>query len=144
MAGQTSTHESHARDETVKGPSDRSFAYTFAALFALIGIVPVFFGHGWRWWALAASALLLAIGYWRAHWLAPFNRAWLKLGLILHRVVSPIVLGIVFFLVLTPTAFLVRLAGKDLLRLKHDARAASYWIPRVPRGPDSETMRHQF
>ena len=125
MSNQPSTHESYTRDETVKGPSNRSFAYTFAALFAAIGIVPVFFGHGWRLWALAACALLLAIGLWRAHWLAPFNRAWLKLGLVLHRLVSPVVLGFVFFLVLTPTAFLVRLAGKDLLRLKRESGAAS-------------------
>ncbi len=76
--------------------------------------------------------------------LAPLNRLWFKLGLLLHKIVNPIVLGIMFYVVVTPTGLIMRLLGKDLLRLKRDPAAASYWIERTPPGPKPESLGDQF
>ena len=76
--------------------------------------------------------------------LAGPNRLWIKLGLLLGKIVSPIALGIVFYCVVAPIGTLVRLTGKDPLRLKLDPRADSYWIPRKPPGPPPDSMNNQF
>lgn len=141
---ETQSHESLDREEEVKGPSNRAFGVTFAAVFAVIGLLPLVGGREPRFWALAVAALFLLAAFLAPAAMAPLNRLWLKLGLVLHRVVGPLVLGFVFFAVLTPTAWLMRALGKDPLGLGFDRSASSYWIPRTPRGPDSETMRHQF
>jgi hypothetical protein len=76
--------------------------------------------------------------------LAPLNRLWLKFGLLLHKVVSPIVLGVMFFLVITPIGLTMRAFGKNPLRLKLDKQSGSYWIERVPPGPAPESLKDQF
>ena len=76
--------------------------------------------------------------------LAPANRLWTKFGLLLHHIVSPIALGILFFLVVTPTGLLMRLFGKDPLRLRFDPDADSYWIKRDPPGPAADSLKNQF
>jgi hypothetical protein len=76
--------------------------------------------------------------------LSPLNRLWLRFGLLLHKIVSPLVLGIMFFLVITPIGLLMRAVGKDLLRLKFDKRSSSYWIERLPPGPPPESLKDQF
>ncbi|HQR50033.1 MAG TPA: SxtJ family membrane protein, partial [Methylophilaceae bacterium] len=95
-------------------------------------------------WALELSGgfLLLALVIPRV--LAPANRAWTKFGLLLHDIVSPIALGILFFVVVTPTGLLMRLLGKDPLRLRFERSAKSYWIVRTPPGPDAESLKNQF
>ena len=77
-------------------------------------------------------------------WLAPLNRLWLKFGELLHRITSPIILGIMFFGVITPVGWLMRRTGKDLLRMKFDREAPSYWIKREPPGPDKTSLKRQF
>jgi hypothetical protein len=86
---------------------------------------------------LAAALLYPAV-------LNPLNRAWLKFGLLLHRLVSPFVMGLVFFGTVLPTGLIMRAMGKDLLRLKPQPDAESYWIVRQPPGPAPETMKDQF
>ena len=76
--------------------------------------------------------------------LKPLNFLWMKLGLLLSRITNPIVTGVMFYLFFTPSSLILRCLGKDPLRLKLDATAGSYWIPRVPPGPNSESLRHQF
>jgi hypothetical protein len=76
--------------------------------------------------------------------LAPLNRLWMKLGVLLGKVVSPVALAVVFYSVLTPVAIMIRVTGKDPLRLKLDPAADSYWIPRKPPGPPPDSMRNQF
>ncbi len=76
--------------------------------------------------------------------LHPLNRVWTSLGLLLGKVVNPIVMGVVFLLAVTPIAVILRLLGKDLLRLRRDPAADSYWIPRDPPGPDPASMSRQF
>jgi hypothetical protein len=86
----------------------------------------------------------MAVALLRPNVLAPLNRIWTKLGLLMATVVSPIVLGLLFFIVVTPVGLLMRLVGKDPLRLRHDSGANSYWIVRQPPGPPGDTMRDQF
>ena len=76
--------------------------------------------------------------------LRPLNRLWFLLGMALHKVVNPLVMGFLFYLTVTPMALFMRLAGKDPLRLKFDRQAKSYWIKRQPAGPAPESMRRQF
>jgi hypothetical protein len=92
----------------------------------------------------ALAVAFLAVSSVAAHLLAPLNRAWTRLGLLLGRIVTPIVLGLMFFMSIVPIGLILRARGKDLLRLKFDRTAKSYWIERTPPGPPPETMRRQF
>ena len=101
-------------------------------------------GGALRPWALAVSGVFLILALAVPKVLAPLNRLWLKFGALLHMIVSPIVLGVLFFLTITPIALILRLMGKDLLRLKRSQGTSSYWIERKPPGPPPETMINQF
>jgi hypothetical protein len=137
-------HESFQRAEEVVGSSNRSFGVVFAVVFALIAFLPLIGGHPLRLWSLGVAAIFAALAFAAPQVLAPLNRLWLKLGLLLHKIVNPIVLGIMFYVVVTPTGLIMRLLGKDLLRLKRDPAAASYWIERTPPGPKPESLGDQF
>lgn len=141
-AGQT--HETFTREEEVKGSSDRSFGLTFAVVGLILAGISFWRGGSWWPYALAAAASFAGLALAAPGVLAPLNRLWLKFGLLLHHVINPLVMGLLFFGVITPMALALRLMGKDLLRLRFDARAKSYWIPRDPPGPAPDTMRHQF
>ncbi|SJZ89910.1 hypothetical protein SAMN02745126_02771 [Enhydrobacter aerosaccus] len=137
-------HEDYSRDDHVKAGSDRGFGLVFAGFFALVSGLSWWRGHaGWHWTLpLAVAFLLVALVYPRI--LNPLNRLWLKFGLLLYKVVNPIVLGLLFFLTITPIGLLMRAGGKDFLRLKLDRGARSYWIDRTPPGPPPQSMRNQF
>jgi hypothetical protein len=137
-------HESYVRDEAVEGSPNRSFGLVFAGVFALIGFLPMIFGGVARLWAIVLSVAFLAAALAFPAVLTPLNRLWTRFGLLLHRIVSPIVLGIMFFGVITPMGVLMRMFGKDPLRLRLDKAARSYWIARTPPGPAPETFRDQF
>ena len=137
-------HENFSRGEGIKGSSDRSFGFVFAAFFALVGLAPLLHKNTVHFWALGASAALLAIALAKPSLLRPANYLWTRAGWVLNLVVSPVVMGLLFFLIATPTGVLMRLSGKDPLRLKFDSGAASYWLPRTPPGPPPETMSNQF
>ena len=137
-------HESYERSEDVHGSSDRSFGIVFAVVFCVIGLLPLAFGGGARLWSLGVGVAFLLVAVVAPAVLAPLNRLWLRFGLLLHRIVSPLVLGIMFFVVITPMALVMRALGKDLLRLRFDRAAASYWIDRTPPGPPPESMKDQF
>src|SRR5262245_4137765 len=138
------SHESLEREDTVKGPSNRSFGFVFAAVFLVIGLLPLIGGHSVLVWSLATGAAFAVVAVAIPSILAPLNRLWLKFGLLLHRIVSPVVLGILFFVVITPMGIGMRLFGKDPLRLRIDRSTKSYWIERVPPGPAPETLKDQF
>ncbi len=144
MTNTPNTHEKFTRDETIKGSSDRAFGIVFTVLFAVIGLLPLFSGGNARIWSLAVGALILAVALIRPALLAPFNRAWMKFGLLLHKITNPIIMGLIFFLAVTPTGLIMRALGKDPLRRKFDPSAQSYWIERDPPGPEPETMKQQF
>jgi hypothetical protein len=139
---QVSLHEDFRRKQEGQGGSDRGFGIVFAIFFTLIALLPLRAHHPVRWWGLPVAALFLGIALLQPVWLRPLNRIWTKLGLLLGRVVSPVVTGVVFFLVVTPIGLLFRILKKDPLRLAPSA--GTYWIPRQPPGPAPETMRNQF
>jgi hypothetical protein len=137
-------HETLMRDEDVVGASDRTFGLTLAVVCVAVGALKLWGGHdvGWLWLAAATVSVMLAL--FCATALAPFNRLWLRLGLVLYKVVNPIVMALLFFATVVPIGLVMRALGKDPLRLKRDPKATSYWIVREPPGPAPETMKHQY
>ena len=142
--GRVSLHEDLDRKQEGQGSSDRAFGIVFCLFFALVGLSPLRAHHPVRSWALALSAIFLVIALVQPVWLAPLNRVWTKLGLLLGRVVSPVITALLFYLLITPLAILFRLLKKDPLHLRSDSAARSYWIERHPPGPPPETMANQF
>lgn len=133
-----------AHEDAPALPSNRSFGLLFTGVFALTGTYLWWRGHEGAAYVYGAAALCAVVTAVRPDLLAPFNRAWMAFGALLHRIVSPIVLGIMYFAVFTPFAFVMRLTGRDVLRRRFDAAAASYWIPREPPGPRPESLGDQF
>ncbi len=144
MAETQGFHEQFSRGDEVKAGSERAFGLVFAAVFALIGLWPLFSAGGVRVWALIVAALFAAAAFLAPGALKPLNRAWFLFGMLLHKIVNPLVMALLFFTTVTPTALVMRLAGKDPLRLKFDRAAKSYWIERAPPGPEPDSMRRQF
>jgi hypothetical protein len=139
-----STHEVFSRDEEIVAGSDRSFGMVMAAVLAVVTAL-----NGWHsgrlWpWTGGMAALLLAAAWLRPSVLHPLNLIWLRFGLLLHRVVNPVVMALLFYGTVLPTGLVMRMMGKDPLRLKPQPEADSYWIVRQPPGPSPETMRDQF
>jgi hypothetical protein len=137
-------HEFQARDEIVQSSSERSFGLVFAGFFALLGALSLYReGTRWHYW-FPLAALFAIIACVAPSALAPLNRLWTKFGLLLHIIVSPIFLGLLFYTCVAPTGFLMRLTGRDPLRRKLDPSVTSYWIVREPPGPAPETFKNQF
>jgi len=126
------------------GSSDRAFGLVFAAFFLIVALLPLWSGRGVRLWSLGVAALFLALALTIPAVLAPLNRAWTAFGNLLHRIVSPVALAILFYLVVAPTGLVMRLLGKDPLRLKLDPAARSYWLERKPPGPSADSLKDQF
>ena len=126
-----------------KTASSRSFGLLLAAVLLIIAALSYWaHGHAYVFWGSAGTLLLvLALAIPRV--LAPLKRLWLKLGKLLHVIVSPVILTAVYFLVFIPIGAIIRLFGKDLLALKHDPAAASYWIARTS-GPTPESLKDQL
>lgn len=136
-------HENLARRETVKGSSDRSFGFVIAIGFTLIGLLPVLHRpHAPRWWALPiAAAFALFAALWPKR-LASLNKLWLRLGLLLSAIVSPVILALLFYTTIFPIGLIMRFFGKDPLRLKRDRAGGSYWIARD--NSLQQSMKQQF
>lgn len=144
MAEQPSFHEDFAARREIKAGSERALGIVFAVVLLLIGLWPLLGGAPVRPWALIAAGVFLALGLLAPKLLRPLNKAWFLFGKFLHKIVNPIIMGLVFFTTVTPTAIIMRLMGKDPLRRKLDPEAKSYWIERDPPGPDPQTMHRQF
>lgn len=138
----TTTHEDFGRAIHSKGPSDRNFGFVFTAVFLVLSLLPLRHHQPVRWWALIVSALLLAVTIFCPAVLHGTNRLWTRLGVLMGRIVSPIVMSLLFYLVFTPFAAILHWRGKDPLRLKFDPDSETYWIPRDPAGLSD--MRNQF
>jgi hypothetical protein len=139
-----SLHEDLRREREVQGSTDRGFGIVFAVFTA--GVAGLGFWRGtahWPYWA-GASGAFLAAALLFPRVLAPANRAWTRLGLLLFRVVNPIVMFVLYTTTIVPVGLLMRLSGRDPLRLRFDAAAPSYWIDREPPGPAPESMKNQF
>lgn len=137
-------HDDFARSHKAQGPTERSFGLTVGAVVAVIGCVRLYLGHSYALWVLGVGVALIVLGaVWPAG-LAPLNRWWMRLGLVLNRIVSPVIMTLLYCLTMVPFGLVMRLRGKDPLRLKFDPGASSYWIERAPPGPEPESMRNQF
>jgi Saxitoxin biosynthesis operon protein SxtJ len=140
----TGTHEVLDREEPVTGSSDRTFGLVFTVFFTVFGLIPLLRRHEMRLWALAVAGCFFIAALAFPSLLRPVNYVWTRLGLLLQKVTNPVILGVLFYLVVTPFALICRLGGKDFLRLRFDHAAASYWLPRTPPGPSPESMKNQF
>jgi hypothetical protein len=138
-----STHEIFESSELVKPNSDRNFGLVMAAVFAILSLVNgLQQGHLWPL-MISLTALFGLLSWLRPVTLQPINVAWTRLGVLLHRIVNPFVMGLIFYGAVLPTGLVMRMRGHDLLRLKLDPNVESYWITREP-GPDPETLKDQF
>ncbi len=142
--GSLQFHEDLGREDETQGSSDRSFGLVFAAVCALMAALGWWKGrpHAPYWTGAAATFATVALA--RPSLLGPLNRAWTRLGLLLFHVVNPIVMFLLYVLAIVPVGLVMRILGKDPLRLRFEPVAASYWIPREPPGPAPETMKDQF
>ena len=137
-------HENLDKEEEVKVSSDRSFGIVFTLVFLAVGIWVVSGGQSKGWFFFVGAALFLVVAIARPSILGPLNRAWAKFGLLLGQVFNPLLLGVVFFLVVTPIAVALRLLGKDSLHLKSKPDLKSYWMDRSPASPKFGSMTKQF
>tara|TARA_Y100001936_G_C16010889_1_gene633498 strand:- start:36 stop:422 length:387 start_codon:yes stop_codon:yes gene_type:complete len=126
--------------ERIKLGSNRSFGIVFFIVFALVGVYPLIYSGDLRLWSLLLSLTFLVLGLINSNFLTPLNILWFKFGIFLGKIISPLILGFIFFIVVTPTGILVRFFKKDLLNLKFNSKK-SYWIEKS--GPKSK-MKNQF
>jgi predicted membrane protein len=125
----------------VKIGSNRSFGLVFFIVFLIISLLPLLSENGIRKWSIGLSLIFLILGLLNSKVLSPFNKIWFKFGLLLGYIAAPIVMGIVFFLVVTPTGFLLKLFGKDILNKKYDNKKKTYWIN---CNKENSSMKQQF
>lgn len=128
----------------IKRSSNRFFGLVFSFVFSVIAIYPMLESGAIRIWALTIAGILLSLSLFAPKTLNSANQLWMHLGELMHLVVSPIALGIVFYVTVIPTGLLLRLSGKDPLRLRLDHNAETYWIKRDPPGPTPESLTNQF
>tara|TARA_Y100001970_G_scaffold292367_1_gene433413 strand:- start:2421 stop:2810 length:390 start_codon:yes stop_codon:yes gene_type:complete len=124
----------------IKIGSNRSFGIVFFIFFLIVSLWPLMNGENIRLWSLVVSIIFLILGIINSKILNPLNSLWFKFGLFLGKIISPIVMGVVFFLVVTPTGIIMRLIGKDLLNLKKN-NSSSYWIEKQN---ENNSMKNQF
>ena len=113
--------------QDIKIGSNRSFGIVFFVVFLLIGLYPILKGNDVRYWSLIVSLVFLILGIINSKILSPLNKLWFKFGIFLGRIVSPLVMGIIFFAVVTPIALIMKLLRKDVLNLKKNNKK-SYWV----------------
>ncbi|MEQ9449983.1 MAG: SxtJ family membrane protein [Pseudomonadales bacterium] len=124
--------------------SSRSFGMVFAAVFAIIAAWPLLSGGDIRWWSAAIAIVFLGLGLFLPGVLDPLNRVWFKFGMLLARIVNPIVMFVIYVISVLPIGAILRLSGKDLLRLRFEPDSQSYWIERDPPGPERPSLEEVF
>jgi hypothetical protein len=121
--------------------SNKSFGIVFFVFFLIISLFPLFKDGNIRIWAMVLAIIFLILGLLNSTILNPLNKIWIKFGILLGTIISPIVMGIVFFVVVTPTSLIMRILGKNLLGLKKDNTKRSYWLE---RSSIKSKMKNQF
>ena len=124
----------------IKLPSNRNFGIVFSIVFLIIALWPVLNQNEIRIWSLVISLIFLVLGFINSKLLSPFNKIWFKFGLLLGSVIAPVVMGIVFFFVVTPTGLIMRALGKDLLKLKKN-KESTYWLD---KDNSNNSLKNQF
>ena len=125
----------------VKAGTERNFGIIFAAVFLIISLYPLWFGKNMHLWACIVASIFLFFAIFLPKALILPNKLWFKLGLFLGAIISPIIMGIIFFLTVTPTGMIMRLLGKDILNQKIKKSVKSYW---VKRKENLSSMKNQF
>ena len=125
----------------IKMSSNRSFGLVFFFVFLIVGLWPLMREESPKIWLLIISIFFLVLGVVNSKLLTPLNKVWFKIGIFLGNLVAPIVMGIIFFLVVTPIGLIMKIIGKDLLQKKYDKKKKSYWIK---RDDSFNTMKRQF
>jgi len=125
----------------VKISSNRSFGFLFFVVFLAVSLWPLKSQGDLRLWAFILSLIFLVLGVLNSRFLTPLNKLWYKFGIFLGSIVSPIVMGIIFFVIVTPIGLIMRFLGKDLLRVNKNKNASTYWINREKQ---KTTMKKQF
>jgi hypothetical protein len=125
----------------IKISSNRNFGLVFFFVFLIVSLWPLLNENSPRIWSIVIAVIFLILGLLNSKLLTPLNMLWFKFGLFLGSIISPIVMGIIFFLVITPTGLVMKLMGKDLLASKYDNKKKSYWINRTKT---KNTMKQQF
>ena len=128
-------------ESKIKISSNRSFGLVFFVVFLIVALWPLKSGEDIRIWSLALSIIFFSLGILNSKLLTPLNKLWFKFGILLGSIVSPIIMGIVFFLVVTPIGVFMRLLGKDLLKMRKVKNTSTYWIK---RDKQQSTMKKQF
>ena len=123
-----------------KKDNNKSFGILFFLIFLLIAVWPVIDSGSIRVWALVVSILFFLLGLINSKILTPLKHGWIKLGEILGKVIAPIVMGFIYFIIITPIGIFMRLLGKDLLNIKYN-KNKSYWLKRTK---NVDTMKRQF
>jgi hypothetical protein len=131
-------------DSPGEGGSNRNFGLLFCGAFVVVGLWPLWHQHAVRWWAVALGVGFGAVAAVAPGLLAPLRRAWMGFGWLLGKVVSPIVMGILLYAIVTPVGLFQRLTRRDPLHLAWDRKAETYWQFRKPPGPAPDTMTNQF
>jgi Saxitoxin biosynthesis operon protein SxtJ len=145
MTPTASLHEDLSRDEQdVARGTDRAFGIVFAVVLALVAAFVWWRSRQLPSWAVALSAIFLFVALVRPSLLAPLNALWHRFGLLLHRITSPIVLGLMYGVAIVPVGLIMRLRGHDPLHRRFDPSRTSYWIERNPPGPPPASMTNQF
>ena len=138
------THENFSADDSIRGPSNRSFGVTVGIMFAVFSLLPLLHHRPVRLWSLVVSALSLLLALIVPSLLQPLNRSWMRLGALLGKVTNPIVTGLMFYIVFTPTAIVLRWLDKVPLHLHKEIESNTYWVRKKPAGTAVQTMRNQF
>ena len=124
-----------------KLPSNRNFGLVFFVFFLIIGLWPLLGTNEIRYWSIFFSIIFFLLGITNSKLLNPLNKIWFNFGILLGKMISPLVMVIIFFLIITPIGVIMRVFGKDILSLKYNKKNKSYWIEKI--GPKSK-MKNQF
>jgi hypothetical protein len=138
------SHEDLSRDYVVRAGSERSFGLVIAAVLTCVALLPLRRGATIHFVPLAVALVLATLALIAPKTLRPLNQLWFKLGMVLHKVTNPLVMGILFFGLILPVSVIFRLSGKDPLNRSFDKRARSYWLMRSASEGDAIDMRRQF
>ena len=128
------------KNQKIKIASNKSFGIVFSIVFLVIAFWPMLNGNEINYWLLAISIVFLILGLINSKILTPLNKIWFKFGILLGNVIAPIVMGIIFFLIVTPTSIIMKILGKDLLNLKKNNNN-SYWIE---KSNQNSKMKNQY
>jgi len=138
------THETIIRDDKIEPGSDRSFGLVVGGILLLLSIFQYFNGGTLYFWIGAPGVVLVVLGIVAPKLLHSLNVLWTKLGLMLGRIVTPVIMFLVYIISVVPIGLILRMTGKDLLRMRRGDDKTSYWINRNPPGPTPESLKDQF